>query len=66
MKLRVPHTFLEGVFIAAYTIGSYRAFIYLRGEYLTEYEVLSGLSEGDEVVISDMRDYERSRELPIR
>jgi NADH-quinone oxidoreductase subunit F len=40
IMLRVPHLFLEGVFIAAHTIGSSLAFIYLRGEYLTEYEVI--------------------------
>jgi NADH-quinone oxidoreductase subunit F len=40
IMLRVPHLFIEGVFIAAYTIGSSQAFIYLRGEYLTEYEVV--------------------------
>jgi NADH-quinone oxidoreductase subunit F len=40
LMLRVPHLFVEGVIITAYTIGSSRAFIYLRGEYLTEYEVV--------------------------
>jgi NADH-quinone oxidoreductase subunit F len=35
IMLRVPHLFIEGVFIAAYTIGSSQAFIYLRGEYLS-------------------------------
>jgi NADH:ubiquinone oxidoreductase subunit F (NADH-binding) len=40
LMLRVPHLFIEGVFIAAYTIASSRAFIYVRGEYLTEYEVV--------------------------
>jgi NADH-quinone oxidoreductase subunit F len=40
IMLRVPHLFVEGVLITAYTIGSGRAFIYLRGEYLTEYEVV--------------------------
>ena len=40
IMLRVPHLFLEGVFIAANTIGSNLAFIYLRGEYLREYEVV--------------------------
>ena len=41
IMLRVPHLFIEGVFIAAYTIGSNLAFIYLRGEYLTEYDVVT-------------------------
>ena len=40
IMLRVPHLFVEGVITAAYTIGSNLAFIYLRGEYLTEYEVV--------------------------
>jgi NADH-quinone oxidoreductase subunit F len=40
IMLRVPHLFVEGIAIAAYTIGSKLAFIYLRGEYLTEYEVV--------------------------
>jgi NADH-quinone oxidoreductase subunit F len=41
IMLRVPHLFVEGVVIAAYTIGSNLAFIYLRGEYLTEYDVVT-------------------------
>ena len=40
LMLRVPHTFIEGIVIASYTIGATQAFVYLRGEYLTEYEVL--------------------------
>jgi NADH-quinone oxidoreductase subunit F len=40
IMLRVPHTFVEGVAIASYTIGATTAFIYLRGEYLREFEVL--------------------------
>jgi NADH-quinone oxidoreductase subunit F len=40
IMLRVPQLFVEGIAIAAYTIGSNLAFIYLRGEYLTEYEVV--------------------------
>jgi NADH-quinone oxidoreductase subunit F len=39
--LRIPHTFIEGIAIAAYTIGAGHAFIYLRGEYLTEFDVLT-------------------------
>jgi NADH-quinone oxidoreductase subunit F len=42
IMLRVPHLFVEGIAIAAYTIGSSLAFVYLRGEYLTEYEVVVG------------------------
>jgi NADH-quinone oxidoreductase subunit F len=49
LMLRVPHLFIEGVLIAAYTIGSSRAFIYVRGEYLTEYEiVVAALEEARE------------------
>jgi NADH-quinone oxidoreductase subunit F len=40
VMLRVPHMFVEGVAIASYTIGATTAFIYLRGEYLTEFEVI--------------------------
>jgi len=43
--LRVPHLFVEGVVIAAYTIGSGHAFIYLRGEYLAEFEVVTAALE---------------------
>ena len=42
---RVPHRFVEGVVIAAYTIGSEHAFIYLRGEYLTEFEIVTAALE---------------------
>jgi NADH-quinone oxidoreductase subunit F len=37
---RVPHRFIEGCLIAARGIQSQDVFIYIRGEYLTEYEVL--------------------------
>ena len=37
---RVPHRLLEGCLIAAHAIESDRVFIYIRGEYLTEYEIL--------------------------
>jgi NADH-quinone oxidoreductase subunit F len=42
---RVPHRFVEGCLIAARGIQSQNVFIYIRGEYLTEYEVLSGAVE---------------------
>jgi NADH-quinone oxidoreductase subunit F len=41
IMLRVPHMFVEGVAIASYTIGASHAFVYLRGEYLTEFEVVA-------------------------
>jgi len=37
---RVPHRLIEGCLIAAHAIISRSVFIYIRGEYLTEYEVL--------------------------
>src|ERR1700757_507828 len=37
---RVPHRLLEGCLIAAHAIESSSVFIYIRGEYLTEYEIL--------------------------
>jgi NADH-quinone oxidoreductase subunit F len=42
---RVPHRFLEGCLIAAHAIQAAAVFIYIRGEYLTECEVLSGAVE---------------------
>src|SRR2546423_612182 len=36
----VPHRLLEGCLIAAHAIESRDVFIYIRGEYLTEYEIL--------------------------
>jgi NADH-quinone oxidoreductase subunit F len=38
---RVPHRLLEGCLIAAHAIESQDVFIYIRGEYLTEYEILA-------------------------
>jgi NADH-quinone oxidoreductase subunit F len=37
---RVPHRLIEGCLIAAHAIEAARVFIYIRGEYLTEYEIL--------------------------
>jgi NADH-quinone oxidoreductase subunit F len=39
---RVPHRLLEGCLITAHAIESKDVFIYIRGEYLTEYEILQG------------------------
>src|SRR5213078_2115508 len=36
----VPHRLLEGCLIAAHAIEAKDIFIYIRGEYLTEYEIL--------------------------
>jgi NADH-quinone oxidoreductase subunit F len=38
--LRLPHQLIEGVLIAAFAVQASTSFIYIRGEYLTEYEVL--------------------------
>jgi NADH-quinone oxidoreductase subunit F len=37
---RIPHMFIEGVVIASHAIGASAAFIYIRGEYLREFEIL--------------------------
>src|SRR5204863_857446 len=37
---QVPHRLIEGCLIAAHAIESHDVFIYIRGEYLAEYEVL--------------------------
>jgi NADH-quinone oxidoreductase subunit F len=42
---RVPHRFIEGCLIAAHAIQSESVFIYIRGEYLAEAEVLSAAVE---------------------
>ncbi|TMK96053.1 MAG: hypothetical protein E6G42_00390 [Actinobacteria bacterium] len=40
IMLRVPHRVVEGSLITAHAIESQHVFIYIRGEYLTEFEVL--------------------------
>jgi NADH-quinone oxidoreductase subunit F len=40
IMLRVPHRLLEGCLITAHAIQSKHVFIYIRGEYLTEFEVI--------------------------
>ena len=42
---RVPHRLIEGALITAYTIGSNTVFIYIRGEYLTEFEIVKAALE---------------------
>jgi NADH-quinone oxidoreductase subunit F len=37
---QVPHRLIEGCLISAHAIESTHVFIYIRGEYLTEYEIL--------------------------
>src|SRR6185369_3903871 len=41
IMLRVPHRLIEGCLIAAYAIASKHVFIYIRGEYSTEFDVLA-------------------------
>ena len=45
IMLRLPHAVIEGILIASYAIQAKTAFVYLRGEYLTEYEVMRGALE---------------------
>ena len=60
IMLRVPHRFLEGALITAHAIQSKNVFVYIRGEYLAEFEVLraaldeiraAGLLDGVTVVL---------------
>src|SRR4051812_49559313 len=37
----VPHRLIEGCLISAHAINSKSVFIYIRGEYRTEYEILA-------------------------
>ena len=45
IMLRVPHRLIEGCLIAAHAISSKHVFIYIRGEYSTEYDVLAAALE---------------------
>src|SRR6478672_9000265 len=42
---RVPHRFIEGCLISAHAIGSRHVFIYIRGEYAAEFEVLKAAAD---------------------
>ncbi len=42
---RLPHMVIEGVVIASYAIQAKAAFIYIRGEYLTEFEIMRAALE---------------------
>jgi NADH-quinone oxidoreductase subunit F len=42
---QVPHRLIEGCLISAHAIESTHVFIYIRGEYLTEYEILAAAVE---------------------
>ena len=41
-----PHLVLEGTLIAAHAIGSHHAFVYIRGEFVREYEILQRALDG--------------------
>ena len=46
---KAPHLLLEGTAIAGHAVGSQRAFIYIRGEYVKQYEILeAAIEEGYE------------------
>jgi NADH-quinone oxidoreductase subunit F len=45
IMLRLPHMVVEGALIASYAIQAKTAFVYIRGEYLTEYEVMRAALE---------------------
>jgi NADH-quinone oxidoreductase subunit F len=42
IMLRDPHRLIEGCLITAHAIGCTNVFIYIRGEYLTEFEAIRG------------------------
>ena len=42
---KVPHRLIEGCLISAHAIESTDVFIYIRGEYLAEYEILAAAAE---------------------
>src|SRR2546423_1653655 len=42
---RVPHRLIEGSLIAAHAIESQHVFIYIRGEYLREFEIMRAALE---------------------
>ncbi len=45
-----PHTVLEGLILSAYAIGAQKGYIYIRGEYLLPYQIMShALEEAREV-----------------
>jgi NADH-quinone oxidoreductase subunit F len=51
---RVPHRLIEGSLIAAHAIDSQHVFIYIRGEYLREFEILrDALDEARDADIFD-------------
>jgi NADH-quinone oxidoreductase subunit F len=45
IMLRVPHRLIEGCLVAAHAIQSKQVFIYIRGEYSTEFDVLKAAAD---------------------
>jgi len=45
IMLRNPHALIEGIVTMSFAIGATSAFIYIRGEYRTEFEVLTRAAE---------------------
>src|SRR5712692_8601821 len=54
IMLRVPHRLIEGCLITAHAIQSQHVFIYIRGEYLTEFEIIRAAL--DETRAADLLD----------
>ena len=49
LMLRIPHAVIEGIVITCHAIGAETAFVYLRGEYATEFDVMAAaLAEAQE------------------
>jgi hypothetical protein len=66
IMLRIPHAIVEGVLIACWAIQADAAFIYIRGEYLTEFEVLRGREPARLWVVASDRAPPRRRRLHLR
>jgi NADH-quinone oxidoreductase subunit F len=45
IMFRVPHRLIEGCLITVHAIGSQHVFVYLRGEYLAEFEIVRAALE---------------------
>jgi NADH-quinone oxidoreductase subunit F len=45
LMLRIPHSVIEGIVITCHAIGADTAFVYLRGEYLEEFDVMAAALE---------------------
>ncbi|MDD5305102.1 MAG: NADH-quinone oxidoreductase subunit NuoF [Elusimicrobia bacterium] len=54
---RAPHQLLEGLLIASYVIGSKDSFIFIRGEYQNQYDILEkAIAEADKAgLLGDVR-----------